>query len=375
VNGRRKITERDGCVQVAPPRIDRLLANTLKSLSLSADMLFATRVRLAFAALLVAGPPLSSQVLDLTVHDVGIAIGDKPQMTGLRINFRDRNLREVSGVNVTLWSPYEPASGTVTGLALGIPATGARVINGVAAGILGVGAERRITGIGLGGLGVGGGGELRGIMIGGIGVGSGGGLTGLSIGGIGVGSGGPMRGVQVGLIGVGSGASLTGISIGGIGVGGAGDIKGLAIGGIGVGGGGSLTGIGIGGVGVGTATGATGLMIGLIGVGSGGTLNGISIGGIGVGAPTIKGLVLSAVGAGAQNLHAVVIAPGYVKVEKNGRFDGGSLSAVNNVRGELHGLTIGLFNYAHELHGAQVGLLNISDNGGNRRVLPLISVR
>ena len=62
-------------------------------------------------------------------------------------------------------------------------------------------------------------------------------------------------------------------------------------------------------------------------------------------------------------------------MDQQGRFDGGALSAVNNVRGEQHGLTIGLFNYARELHGAQFGLINISDNGGNRRVLPIISVR
>jgi hypothetical protein len=52
-----------------------------------------------------------------------------------------------------------------------------------------------------------------------------------------------------------------------------------------------------------------------------------------------------------------------------------SLGSVNNVRGAQHGLTIGLFNYAHELHGAQIGLINVSDNGGSRRVLPLLSVR
>jgi hypothetical protein len=38
-------------------------------------------------------------------------------------------------------------------------------------------------------------------------------------------------------------------------------------------------------------------------------------------------------------------------------------------------LTIGLFNYANELHGAQIGVINVSDNGGRRRVLPLLSVR
>jgi hypothetical protein len=51
------------------------------------------------------------------------------------------------------------------------------------------------------------------------------------------------------------------------------------------------------------------------------------------------------------------------------------LAGFNNISGDQHGLTIGLVNYARELHGVQVGLINISDNGGSRRVLPLLSVR
>jgi hypothetical protein len=86
---------------------------------------------------------VASQVIDLTVNDVGIAIGDKPSMTGLRLNFRDRNLREIKGVNVTIWSPYEPATGRVTGLALGLPATGAKSddVFGVLTGISGLFSE------------------------------------------------------------------------------------------------------------------------------------------------------------------------------------------------------------------------------------------
>jgi len=294
--------------------------------------------------LLVIATPLRSQIIDLTVNDVGLAIGDKPTMTGLRINFRDRNLREIRGVNLTLWSPYEPANGKVVGLALGAPATGARTIHGVALGVLGVGVSQSITGISIGGIGVGGGGQLRGINIGGIGVGSGeGGITGITFGGIGVGSGGPIRGIQVGLFGVGGGGDLTGISIGGVGVGSGGAVKGLSIGGV--------------------------------GVGSGTSVTGVSIGGVGVGAPSLNGLVLSVIGAGAENAHAVVVAGAYFKIGDRGRFDGGALSAVNDIRGQQHGLTIGLFNYARELHGTQIGLINVSDNNGSRRVLPVISVR
>lgn len=330
---------------------------------------------LAIGALFALPRTVASQVIDLTVNNVGIAIGDKPSMTGLRLNFRDRNLREIKGVNVTIWSPYEPATGRVSGLGLGLPATGAKSITGAAVGVLGVGAEETIRGIGVGGIGLGAGGELRGLMVGGIGVGSGGGMTGIGIGGIGVGSGGPMVGLMVGGIGVGSGGSLRGISIGGIGVGSGGSLTGLSIGGIGVGGGGDIRGISIGGVGVGGGGDITGVSIGGVGVGGGGTVRGLAIGGIGVGAPRIEGVALAGFGVGGHDVRAIVLAPAYFRIEKDGSFEGGSLSLYNNVLGRQHGVTIGVFNYAKELAGVQIGLINVSDNGGARRVRPIVSVR
>jgi hypothetical protein len=118
-----------------------------------------------------------------------------PRVTGLRLNYRDRRLERVDGVNATIWSPYKDARrGLVRGLALGLPVTGADRIDGVGIGILGVGAEDRIRGIGIGAAGVGSGRDLEGIMIGGLGVGSGEDVTGIGIGGLGVGSGGSLRG-------------------------------------------------------------------------------------------------------------------------------------------------------------------------------------
>ena len=112
-----------------------------------------------------------------------------------------------------------------------------------------------------------------------------------------------------------------------------------------------------------------------MGVGSGGTVRGLAIGGVGVGAPKLNGVAASLVGVGGVDVKAIVLTGAYFKVDEKGRFDGGALAAVNNVSGSQHGLTIGLWNYAHDLHGAQVGLINISDNDGKRRVLPLLSVR
>jgi hypothetical protein len=315
--------------------------------------------RTILAAALLSPLALGAQVIDLTVNNTGVAIGDKPRMTGLRFNYRDRRLEEINGVNVTLWTPYERSHGTVNGIALGLPATGARDINGIGVGIVGLGAEHSLKGIAVGGIGVGSGGDMRGIMIGGIGAGGGGDLTGLSIGGI----------------GVGGGRDVSGIQIGGIGVGGGGNIKGLSIGGIGVGGGGNVTGISIGGIGVGAGGDVTGLTVGGVGVGAGGRLKGVAIGIVGVGAPRVEGLVIGGFGTGGHDIHAISLSGIYFKTDDGGTFRGGSLATINNVRGYQHGLTLGVFNYAHTLNGVQIGLINVSDNGGHRRVLPIISVR
>src|SRR5688572_29103038 len=122
----------------------------------------------ATLSLLAAFPrPLAAQ-LDLTVNHVGLAIGDVPRVTGLRLNYRDRRLERVDGINATIWSPYKDASrGVVRGLALGLPVTGADRIDGVGVGILGVGTQERFRGIGIGAAGIGGGGDLEGIRIGG----------------------------------------------------------------------------------------------------------------------------------------------------------------------------------------------------------------
>src|SRR5215831_16905047 len=137
-------------------------------------------ILVALSTILVA--PLSAQVIDLTVHGNGLAIGDKPKMNGVRLNFRDRQLEEINGINATIWGPYSPAKGTVNGVALGLPVTGAARINGVGLGVLGLGVENSFTGIGIGGVGVGGGQDLKGIFLGGVGVGAGGRVEGLTFG-------------------------------------------------------------------------------------------------------------------------------------------------------------------------------------------------
>src|SRR5579871_4402247 len=84
-----------------------------------------------------------------------LSIGNYPSVNGLRLNFRDSDLGRVNGANVTIWSPYEPSSGTVKGLALGLPVTGAAEIDGLAAGGFGVEASESLRGVILGPIGAG----------------------------------------------------------------------------------------------------------------------------------------------------------------------------------------------------------------------------
>ena len=344
--------------------------------------------------------------LDLGVNGVGLSIGDSRRWTGLRINYRDSRLDEVSGVNLTLWYPHENGAGDVSGMAIGLPATGARELTGVGVGVFGFGVERRFTGIGVGGIGMGGGGEMKGLMvaglgmgsggdisgiaiaglgmggggdlqgiaIGGLGAGMGGNLTGLFVGGLGAGGGGNVKGIGAGGLGLGAGGSLTGIAVGGLGVGAGGDASGLLVGGLGAGVGGDVTGIGIGGLGIGAGGDITGLVIGGLGAGFGGTLTGVGIGGLGVGGRRIRGVAIGGIGVGGQDIKGGVATLGIFRVERGGRFQGVGVAGYSQIKGRQDGWTIGVVNYARDLGGVQIGLINIArSNPKATQVLPLFN--
>jgi hypothetical protein len=293
---------------------------------------------LAISIALAAASALSAQ--DSRGTRTPISIGNYPDVDGLRLNFRDSDLGHVNGVNITLWTPYEPPSGTVRGLALGLPLTGAGDIDGIATGVLGVGA----------------GGRIRGITLAPIGAGSGGGISGVGFGGVGLGSGGDLTGLMVGGVGAGAGGNMKGIIIGGVGAGAGGGIKGLTIAGVGAGAGGTVTGITLAGV----------------GVGSGEAVRGFALAGVGIGAPRLAG-VFAALAVGGQHVHGMVIAPAMFRVERGGNFTGGSVSTVNYIRGSQNGVAIGVVNYARSVNGVQIGIVNIIADSHGHPFLPLLN--
>ena len=108
--------------------------------------------------------------LDLTVGGTGLAIGNIPRVNGIRLNFRDRYLEEVNGLNLTLWTPQKDhhVGGTVRGLAVGLISPVADRLQGLSVGGLAVVGSEEISGIALGGLAVVGEGTIQGIAIGGL---------------------------------------------------------------------------------------------------------------------------------------------------------------------------------------------------------------
>jgi hypothetical protein len=53
--------------------------------------------------------------------DIGpLSLGNSSHHTGLRINARDNNVREVRGINLTLWKAKENKWARLSGVALGI---------------------------------------------------------------------------------------------------------------------------------------------------------------------------------------------------------------------------------------------------------------
>lgn len=124
-----------------------------------------------------------------------------------------------------------------------------------------------------------------------------------------------------------------------------GGITGIAIGGIGLVADRGLTGIGVAGLGlVSISRPMTGLLASAGSVQSESALRGISLAGGRVKSPVIRGVALAGATVRAADMAGV------------------SVSCVNRFRDAQRGLAIGILNIARELHGVQLGLLNYAAN-------------
>ena len=323
--------------------------------------------------LVFAAPAVGQNSVDLMVDGVGLSIGDSKEVTGLRLNFRDRAMRRVTGINATLWLPYKNHGGDVHGIALGLPATGADNITGLGYGWIAVAANEDAKGIISGGIAAGAGNDIIGIASGGLGVGAGRDIKGIATGGLGAGAGRDLEGLAVGGLGVGAGNDVTGVVVGGLGAGAGNDMTGIAVSGLGAGAGRDFTGIAVSGLGTGAGRDFTGISVSGLGTGAGRTLTGIHVAGLGVGGTNVRGLLISGFAAGGHDVYALSIAPAYFKVDRGGEMRGLSVSSYNRIQGEQKGVTIGILNYARKLSGYQIGLINVASNKKRFRIMPFFN--
>lgn len=353
---------------------------------------------------IVTAPAIKAQALSVPSKNWGLSIGNSQDFTGLRINFRDKHIGSLRGVNMTFWKPAKNYTGNFTGLGLGVVGPAAEHLNGImiggvavqaknelhglSVGLIAVGAGERVQGINIGGIAAGAGGELRGLNIGGFAVGAGEDVFGINIGGFACGAGESLRGFNVGgfacgagedlegfsiaIFACGAGKSAKGITIGGFACGAGEDVRGITLGGFAVGAGEDMTGISASLFAAGAGGDVNGFTVSGFAVGAGEGLNGISMAGIAVGAPDVTGFV-TAPFVGCENFKGIALAPLYFRM-KDGDFKGVSLSTFNKISGTQRGLNIGIINFARELKGAQLGVLNIAlSNPGWARFLPVFN--
>jgi hypothetical protein len=295
--------------------------------------------------------------IGLTIHDYGISFGNAPRVTGIRINVQDADLERVNGVNVTLWKPRDPITGTINGIQAGI-VPGSEAVNGIAVGVAGVVTERR----------------ARWVTVGGLGAVSNGTIEGIAVGGLGTVANRDIRGMAVAGLGTVANRSITGIAIGGLGTVANRDVAGLAVAGLGTVANRNITGVGVAGLGL-VANGVLrGIGVGGLGTVANGSISGVGIGGLAVvtnGRLTGLGLAGLAVVAD-EGVRGMAVA-GYSVDTRS--IAGLSVSPYNRVRGPQRGLAIGLYNSAYELHGIQIGVINrAKNNNAPFKILPILNV-
>lgn len=356
-------------MNLRPRSIRRITPSTDVHVSRSTFDRFRAALPLALAAacVLAQGPvraqgdtvpeaPVSHRALNLGANGVGISIGNSREWTGLRLNLVDRQVRQVNGVNLTVWKPGRNPEFEMNGVAVGLFAPGAHRINGVALGGLGVVATDQINGVAASGIVTLARQRLRGVGLGGIATVGDHGIDGIAgasfvvlsegdVNGI-TGSGvlsiveGRHTGISMGLFAAYTDGVLTGASLSGGATAVKGESRGLV---------------------------ASGLVV------VGRQLNGVQAAGLLVLADSVRGVTVG--GLGIQAHHVRGLGAALARVHTSA-LDGVSVSGWNDVRGTQRGLTIGLFNYARDLHGVQIGLLNyVRNNRKGLRLLPLFNTR
>jgi hypothetical protein len=286
--------------------------------------------------------------LSIPFKRYGISIGNSNEFNGIRINYADAYVYRVNGLNFTLWYKNLPGKEEsnrhnqiklIKGL-YEAPNKSA-VVNGVTAGVVPVAGTMQLLNFGF--LGLFADNSLNGVSVGGL-YSIGNHINGVCVGGLTSMAPKSINGLAFGTLAVYS-ADITGIPVSPLVVSATNKIRGLTVAGIYAGGDSESTNVKIEGITI------AGLYI------KGGVINGI---------PVSPGLINC-----NNNLSGLALS---VISLKSGVLNGLGVSCIVNTN-KTNGVSIALFNRTKELHGLQLGLLNYA--GNNRkglRFLPLINL-
>lgn len=154
----------------------------------------------------------NGRALNIPFRKYGISIGNSYEFNGIRINFADKNVRRINGLNITGWLKVsENENAIVNGISIGLlPLAG--IMQPINIGLIGLGSADHSNGLTIGGLIIGG--DVNGLSLSGLVIMADGdkGMSGAALSGI----------------AVGSATALNGLTIGGLAVGADGNIHGLA---------------------------------------------------------------------------------------------------------------------------------------------------
>jgi hypothetical protein len=143
-------------------------------------------------------------LLNIGPNHTGLSIGNSARWNGLRINFRDRGVQQLNGVNLSIWKAADETNrqARLHGLNVGIVGPEGGYLRGINLG-LGAVAEHEISGINLGIFGLVSQGSAYGLNVGGLGLVTEGKMVGLNVGGLGAVTEGDMQGINIGGLGTG----------------------------------------------------------------------------------------------------------------------------------------------------------------------------
>ncbi|MEI6509114.1 MAG: hypothetical protein WCO54_11570 [Bacteroidota bacterium] len=152
-------------------------------------------------------------------------------------------------------------------------------------------------------------------------------------------SGGTFRFINIGLLGVGAHHSIKGVTCAGVVIGSSGSLKGFSASGI---------------------------------VTISDTISGAAVAGLLVGSQKANGIIVSGLSVLSEgDIKGVALTPGYLRSDK---LNGFAVAGYNNIN-QTKGITVAIINTTKSLHGIQLGLINYAANNPKwLRVLPLINL-